>query len=299
LPELTAKVSDDIELCYETYGDPADPAILLIMGMGGPMGWWSVSFCERIAASGFFVMRYDNRDVGRSTKVKTAARLSWALVVRTFAGVNKQVPYTLSDLAADGVGLLDHLGVGRAHVVGVSMGGMIAQTMAIEHGHRVLSLTSIMATTGRRTVGWQSPGLLPMLFRRSKRTREAYVAASHITAKVLGSPAYPIDPEIVRVRAEETFDRGWEPVGVLRQMLAVISQPDRTRSLRTLRMPACVIHGTADRLVHPSGGRATAAAIPGAELVMVPGMGHDLPPALDDIIIDAITRTAARASVQA
>ncbi|CAA9347576.1 MAG: Hydrolase, alpha/beta fold family [uncultured Nocardioidaceae bacterium] len=299
MPELTAQVSDDIELCYESYGDSADPTILLIMGLGGPMGWWSVAFCESLAARGFFVVRYDNRDVGRSSRVKSAVRLTRAVVVRTFVGASRDVPYTLSDLAADGVGLLDHLGVRRAHVVGVSMGGMIAQTIAIEHADRVLSLTSIMATTGRRTVGWQHPGLLPMFFRRNDRSREAYVAASHVTAKVLGSPGYPADAEVIRARAEETFDRGWEPLGVLRQTLAVISQPDRTSALRNLRIPACVIHGTADRLVHPSGGRATAAAIPGAELVLIPGMGHDLPPELDDVITEAIARTAARASVQA
>jgi pimeloyl-ACP methyl ester carboxylesterase len=299
VPELTATVSDDIEICYETYGDPADPTLLLVMGLGGPMGWWSVAFCETLADRGFQVVRYDNRDTGRSTKVKSAARLTRAVLVRSVLGVSKDVPYSLSDLAADGLGLLNHLGVDRTHVVGVSMGGMIAQTMAIEHPDRVLSLTSIMSTTGRRTVGWQHPALLRMLLGHSDRSRAGYVAQSYVTSKLIGSPAYPADPDVIRERAEETFDRGWEPIGVLRQMLAVVTQPDRTKGLRGLRMPACAIHGEADRLVHPSGGRATAAAIPGAELVLVPGMGHDLPPELDDTITEAIARTAARASVDA
>ncbi len=296
MPELTAPVSDDIEICYETYGDVNDPTVLLIMGLGGPMSWWSTAFCAGLAARGFHVVRYDNRDIGRSTKVHNAGRLTRSVLVRTFVGVSKDAPYSMSDLAADGMGLLDHLGVDRAHVVGVSMGGMIAQTMAIEHPGRVLSLTSIMATTGRRSVGWPHPTLLPVMRGRSDTSRENYIAQTHRTMKAIGSPGYPADPTAVRTRAEETYDRGWEPVGVSRQLLAVLTQPDRTRALRRLRLPACVIHGEADRLVDPSGGRATARAIPGAELVLVPGMGHDLPPELDDVLADVIARTASRAT---
>jgi pimeloyl-ACP methyl ester carboxylesterase len=176
------------------------------------------------------------------------------------------------------------------------MGGMIVQTIAVEHPERVASLVSIMSTTGRRSVGWQHPTLLPRLLAPRPRTRDAYVEQAVVMGRMIGSPGFPQDEDEARARATDTYDRGLNPAGVLRQMLAVLRQPNRTRALRALRVPAAVIHGTADKMVHVSGGRATAAAIPGAELVLVEGMGHDLPPKLYDTYVDVIRRTADRAT---
>ncbi len=291
--ELFASVGSGIEICYQTFGDPTDEPLLLVMGLGGPMTWWDPELCAMLAERGFFVIRYDNRDVGRSTRVR--ARVSRGALVRAFAGRRSAPPYTLVDMAEDGLGLLDHLGHEAAHVVGVSMGGMIAQTMAVEYPDRVRSLTSIMSTTGRRSVGWQHPRLLRMLIGDRGASREAYIAHSARLWTVIGSVAYPQPDDEIAKRAGETYDRGVSLAGVMRQMLAIIHQPNRGPGLRGLRIPALVIHGLNDLMVHVSGGRATAAAIPGAELVLVPGMGHDLPRELYADFADAITRTARRA----
>jgi pimeloyl-ACP methyl ester carboxylesterase len=291
--ELFAPGAAGVELCYQTFGDPDDDPLLLVMGLGGPMTWWDPALCRMLAERGFYVIRYDNRDTGRSTKV--AGRVSRTMLIRAFSGRHVRTPYGLADMAADAFALLDHLGLQSAHVVGVSMGGMIAQTMAIEQPRRVRSLTSIMSTTGKRSVGWQHPRLLPVLMTRRGRGRTAYAQGSAAIWNLIGSPLYPNDPEAVLTKAHETFDRGWSNGGVLRQMMAVTTQENRTQRLHALRMPALVVHGTADRMVHPSGGRATAAAIPGAELLLVDGMGHDLPPALFETFADGIRRTADRA----
>ncbi len=292
--ELFAPVSPGIELCYQTYGDPDDEPLLLVMGLGGPMTWWDPELCRRLAAHGFHVIRFDNRDTGRSTKAP--GRVTRAQLVRAFTGRRARAPYSMSDLAGDAFGLLDHLGIEAAHVAGVSMGGMVVQTMSIERPARVRSLTSIMSTTGRRTVGWQSPRLMPALIGTRSVGREAYLASSAAMWAMIGSPAFPKDEAGQRARAEETFDRGFSAGGVLRQMMAILTAPDRTLRLRGLRMPALVVHGLADRMVHVSGGRATASAVPGAELLLIDGMGHDLPPDLFDTIADAIRRTADRAA---
>ncbi len=291
--ELFAPVSPGIELCYQTFGSPDDDPLLLVMGLGGPMTWWDADFCERLARAGFFVIRYDNRDTGRSTKVR--ARVGRAQLVRAFSTGRARTPYTLDDLATDGLGLLDHLGIEAAHLAGVSMGGMIVQTMALLAPSRVLSMSSIMSTTGRRTVGWQSPQLLPMLVAPRKPGREAYVQSSAAMWRLIGSPGFPTDAETRRHRAEETFDRGFDASGVMRQMLAIVTQPNRTLALRSLTMPALVVHGLADKMVHVSGGRATASAVPGTELLLIDGMGHDIPEQLFDTFVEAIRRTADRA----
>ena len=293
-PEQTAHVAPDIDLCFQTFGDPAAEPLLLVMGLGGPMTWWRPELCRKLADTGFFVIRYDNRDTGRSSRVR--ARVSRRTVVESFFGRGGPPPYTLDDLAADGVGLLDHLGLDSAHVVGMSMGGMIVQTMALLHPTRVRSLTSIMSTTGRRSVGWQDPRLLPLLLARSEATREAYIASSTRFWRIIGSPGYPEPVEAVEERAGETFDRGVSASGVARQMIAVLRQPDRSSRLGSVTVPTLVIHGLADKMVHVSGGRATAKAIPGAELVLVPGMGHDVPADLYDLFVDAIRGVADRAS---
>jgi pimeloyl-ACP methyl ester carboxylesterase len=296
--ELFASLPSGIDICYETFGSPDDPAVLLIMGLGGPMGWWTPAFCEELAERGFFVIRYDNRDTGRSTKLRQH-EVSRTDVVRAFLGLRGiarvKAPYSLGDMAGDAIGLLDHLGIDRAHVAGVSMGGMIAQTVAIEHPGRALSLTSIMSTTGRRTVGYQHPKVYPVMLSSAGRTRDSYVERSLKGSKVIESPAFPSEEAASRERAYETYDRGWTASGVTRQMLAVLTQPDRTKALGELDLPTVVIHGANDPLVHKSGGKATAEAIPGAEHLEIAGMAHDMPPQLFTTYIDAIERTAARA----
>jgi pimeloyl-ACP methyl ester carboxylesterase len=292
-PELFAPVSAGIELCYRTYGDPADEPMLLVMGLASPLTWWDPELCSMLARRGYFVITFDNRDVGRSTKV--AGRVTRAMLVRAFASPRTRAPYSMTDLARDAFGLLDHLGIESAHVVGVSMGGMIAQTMAIEAPARVRSLTSIMSTTGRRTVGWQHPRLFPALLRPVRPGREAYVDSSVAMDRLIGSPGFPRAEDSTRQIARETFDRGVSAGGTLRQMMAVLTQPNRSARLHAVRVPTMVIHGLADRMVHVSGGRATAAAVPGAELLLVDGMGHDLPPELFSTLVDAIDRTASRA----
>ncbi len=289
--ELFAPVGREVELCYQTFGTPDDDPLLLVMGLGGPMTWWDAELCRLLADRGFHVIRFDNRDCGRSSK--NAARVGRATLVRAFAGQRVRAPYTLVNMAEDAFGLLDHLGLESAHVCGVSMGGMIAQTMAIEQPGRVRSLTSIMSTTGKRTVGWQHPSLLPTLL-GSRTGREGYIEMSVKTWKLIGSPGYPTTLEKTRARAGETFDRGVSASGTMRQMVAILTQPNRSPKLRALKMPALVVHGLADKMVHVSGGRATAAAIPGSELLLIDGMGHDLPPALFETFADGIRRTADR-----
>lgn len=297
MTEHIAHLPTGIDICYETFGDPDDDAILLVMGLGGPMSWWDTALCTMIADRGYFVIRYDNRDTGRSTKFRDH-RVTKRDLVAAFLGRKVDPAYRLSDLADDGFGLLDHLGIVRANLAGVSMGGMIVQTMALSHPERVTSLTSIMSSTGKRSVGWQHPKVLPMMLAPSGRTVDSYIERSVKGGKVIGSPAFPTADEAARDRARETYDRGWSASGVARQMVAILTQPDRTRALGALTMPATVIHGNKDVLVNKSGGRATSAAIPGADLITINGMGHDLPVQLHATFAEAITRTAERGAAQ-
>lgn len=290
--EQSAPVGRGISLCYQTFGNPAAEPLILVMGLGGPMTWWDEQLCRRLAALSFFVVRFDNRDTGRSTKLSDAVRRGQ--LVRGYVGRPMVAPYSLADLAADAFGLMDHLGIESGHVAGLSMGGMIAQTMAIQAPGRVRSLTSMMSTTGRRRVGWQHPSLAPTLLAPRAAGRTAYIDASANLWRQIGSPGFPIDPARMRSRAEETYDRGFDPAGVIRQMAAIVSQLDRTEDLRRLTLPALVLHGKADKMVHVSGGRATAAALPKAELMLIDGLGHDLPPVLFDMFASAIRHTADR-----
>jgi pimeloyl-ACP methyl ester carboxylesterase len=296
--EETAQLRNGVSIAYDTFGDRKDPALLLIMGLAGPLTWWNPDLCTLLAERGFYVIRFDNRDVGQSTVLRDlAGRRSH--VLRGFVRRQPNPPYTLSDMADDAIGVLDHLGVDKAHITGASMGGMIAQTLVIDHPDRALSLVSIMSTTGRRSVGWQDPRLFPMLLARERHQRASYIERSVRTWAAIGSPGYPTPPDETRERAGETFDRGISTSGVIRQMLAILAQPDRSRALREVTVPTLVIHGLADRLVHVSGGRATAHAVPGAELLLIPGMGHDLPAALWPTFADGIERTAQRAEADA
>ena len=289
--ELMAPVPTGVEICYQTFGDPDDEPLLLVMGLGGPMTWWDAELCTRFAEQGFYVVRYDNRDMGRSSRCE--GKVSKRMLVRAFLGRPVAAPYSLSDLAEDAFGLLDHLDLESAHVAGVSMGGMIAQTMGIARPERVRSLTSIMSTTGKRTVGWQHPSLLPTLM-APRNGREAYIKASGKVWRIIGSPAYPTTEEDLERRAGETWDRGVNREGVMRQMVAVLTQPDRTTDLRRLTMPVLVVHGLSDRMVHVSGGRAVARAVPGCELLLIEGMGHDMPEPLYDTLAQAVRRNADR-----
>jgi pimeloyl-ACP methyl ester carboxylesterase len=282
--ELTATVGE-LELCYETFGTATAPPMLLIMGLGSQMLLWDDQFCEQLASRGFRVIRFDNRDIGRSTQLRGAKiPTRWQLLRRSARGA----AYMLEDLAADCVGLLDALEIGAAHIVGASMGGMIAQLVAIEHPDRVLSLVSIMSTTGNPRVGKPQPRMMMMLMRKGKREREAYIEDHIETYRAIGSQQYDFEEEYKRERAGRLYERGVYPAGSARQLGAIVSAPDRTEALAGVRAPTTVIHGDADPLVDVSGGRATADAIPGARLVILPGMGHDLPRALWPEIIDAI-----------
>jgi pimeloyl-ACP methyl ester carboxylesterase len=282
----------EIELCYETFGDPADPTILLVMGLGTQMVAWRPDFCEELAGHGFRVVRFDNRDIGRSTKVGGRPPTLVQLLTRS----RNAGRYRLKDMAADAIGLLDHLEVEAAHVDGATMGGMIAQEMAARYPDRVLSLASIMSTTGNRWKGQPHVKLYPMFLRRAPEDRDAYIR--HVTAlfKAIGSPGFDRDEEEIRTIASESYDRGHDPAGGARQLGAIVASGDRTRVVRRITAPTVVIHGTRDLLVRPSGGRATADAISGAKLVMVEGMAHDLPRGAWPQIIEAILENIARAA---
>ena len=282
----------DVELCYETFGDPRDPALLLVMGLGTQMLWWREEFCQELAEAGFHVVRYDNRDVGRSSRLHHASIPSaWQLLRRDV----RAAAYTLADMAGDGMGLLDHLGIERAHVVGASMGGMIAQTMAVEHRRRVLSLVSIMSNTGSRRTGQPALRLYKRLVTKLPSDRQGYVDYQVRSFRQIASPGFEYDEEEHRRLAGLAFDRMQEPAASTRQLAAIVASGDRTHQLRTITAPTLVIHGTADRLVAPSGGKATARAIPGARLMLIEGMGHDLPHGAWPRVIAGIIDNAARA----
>jgi pimeloyl-ACP methyl ester carboxylesterase len=289
--EQFAQVRPDVELCYETFGDPSDPTILLVMGLATQMIAWHEDFCGRLVEHGFHVVRYDNRDVGRSSRMKGRPPTFKQMILRS----KEAATYSLSDLAGDAVLLLDHLGVERAHIVGASMGGMIAQTIAIEHPERVLSLCSIMSNVGARLTGQPALAIYPLMLRRPPKDRDGYV--EHVVALYghIGSKGFPIDEQRLREQAALAHERGVSAAGNGRQMGAILTAPDRTKRLAEVTAPTVVIHGTADRLVRPSGGKATAKAIPGAKLVMIEGMGHDLPREAWDRIVSEIAANAARA----
>jgi pimeloyl-ACP methyl ester carboxylesterase len=280
-----------LKLCYETFGSPDASPMLLVMGLASQMLLWDEDFCRRLAAEGFHVIRFDNRDVGRSTVLRDApVPKRWQLLTRDPRGA----AYSLEDMADDAVGLLEHLEIGAAHIVGISMGGMIAQLVALRHPHRVLSLVSIMSSTGDRRVGRPRPRVALRMFRKVPRDRPGYIEDHVQSYRIIGSKGFDFEEDRKRERAGRLFDRGIHPAGSARQMAAVVTAADRTPLLRRLRVPTTVIHGDADPLVDVSGGRATAEAIQGAKLVVIPGMGHDMPRQLWPRIIQAIVDNAAR-----
>ncbi|MGY2002387.1 alpha/beta fold hydrolase [Blastococcus sp. SYSU DS1024] len=282
----------DLELAYETFGETADPPVLLVMGLATQMIGWPDDFCRGLAERGLFVVRFDNRDIGLSTHLHDAGAPD---VLAILGGDRSSVAYALTDLAEDTAGLLDALGLESAHVVGASMGGMIAQLVAITHPERVRSLTSIMSTTGDPAVGAPNEAAMGVLLAAPAGDREGAIQRVVDTYRVIGSPGFEFDEAAVRDRAGLSFDRAYDPAGVARQLAAILTTHDRTADLAGVAVPTLVIHGEQDSLVGVSGGRATAAAIPGAELLVVDGMGHDLPREVWPQLTDRITALIERA----
>jgi pimeloyl-ACP methyl ester carboxylesterase len=269
--------ANGMELAYETFGDASVPPVVLIMGLATQMIAWPDELCEGLARDGLFVVRFDNRDVGESTHLRNLPPPRLAdIVVR-----RRPPPYSIGDMAADVAGLLDSLGLGQVHLVGASMGGFIAQTVALEHPDRVRTLTLMMTSTGSRRVGQPRPRIYARLLRRRVAAgRPAAIAATVETFRLIGSPGFVFDEQYIRDLAGRSYDRGYDPVGSRRQLAASVSQPNRTADLRRITVPALVIHGLHDPLVAPSGGLAIARAIPDSRFAGFSGMGHDLPRAL-------------------
>lgn len=282
--------ANGISITYEDKGPRDAPAILLVMGLGGQLTLWPDEFVDALNAHGFRTIRYDNRDVGLSTRFEAAGvpNLKW-MFVKSMLRLPVRPAYTLADMAADGIALLDHLGIAKAHIVGASMGGMISQHIAARYPDRVLSLTSIMSTTGNPKLPRANKEAMAVLANRPMSGEpEDMIAYSVRAARVIGSPAYPAEEERLQRRVRGDFERGWYPQGVARQMAAIVADGDRRTMLKTITAPTLVIHGEADPLVPLAGGKDTAENIPGARLMTIPGMGHDLPLALVDTLADAV-----------
>tara|TARA_B100002049_G_C16038860_1_gene357975 strand:- start:137 stop:1036 length:900 start_codon:yes stop_codon:yes gene_type:complete len=287
MPKTTA---NGIEIHYEEQGDPAAPAMLLIMGFGAQLTLWPDELVEALAAQGFRVIRYDNRDVGLSQKfdgVKAPGLVKMTLLSKI--GFTPKVPYTLADMADDGVGLLDALGIERAHIVGASMGGMIAQHVAARHPDRCLSLTTVFSTTGNPKLPPARPEAMKALITRPDSTKEG-VLVEHgmMLARTIGSPGYPAPEDRLRERTLASVRRSFYPEGPTRHLSAIVADGDRRAMLRDIAVPTLVLHGEDDPLVPCEGGRDTAASIPGARLKTIPGWGHDLPLELVDELAGAI-----------
>jgi pimeloyl-ACP methyl ester carboxylesterase len=286
--------ANGIDLCYETIGS-GDP-LLLVHGLGGQLIDWHDDLVRELVDRGFAVTRYDNRDIGLSTKFDSAPRPD---VMAILGGDRSTAPYRVADMAADTAGLIEELGLAPANVVGVSMGGMIVQQLSIDRPELVRSLCSIMSTTGDPKAGQPTEAAMQVLVTPPPTERSAYLDHEVEVWKVIGSPGFPFDEEEVRRRAAASFDRSFYPEGTARQLAAIMASPVRTEALGQVSAPTLVIHGEDDALIDAGGGRATAAAIPGAELLLIPGMGHSLPPEVWDKVIGAITANTARAQAAA
>jgi len=291
MPQVKANA---IQLEYDTFGRASDAPLLLIMGLGAQMVLWDEEFCELLAQRGHYVIRFDNRDVGLSTKFDHKGVPNVVAMMQPGAD-RSAAPYTLDDMADDAAGLLAALGIESAHIVGASMGGMIAQTVAYRHAKRTRSLVSIMSSTGNPALPQAKPEAMAVLMRPRPLDRASNVEASVEAAKVIGSPGYPADEARVRQRAGMMFDRAFTPLGTVRHMAAIYAHGNRAPRLAAVTAPTLVIHGAADPLVPVEGGRDTAKSIPGAQLLEIEGMGHDLPPGLWTRLADAIAAHAKKA----
>ncbi len=293
--------ANGLRICYEEFGDPAQPAVLLIMGLSTQMIAWPEPFCEHLAAGGYRVIRFDNRDVGLSQKLadERVPNLLRLLLAAGF-GLPLRVPYTLHDMARDTVGLLDGLGIERAHIVGASMGGMIAQLVAGDYPRRTLSLTSMMSTSGARSLPRASRQVQRLMMRRASSGEEEYLRYASRLWRLIGSPAYPPEEQELRERLLASYRRSYYPPGFLRQFAAIVASGDRVELLRRVQRPTLVIHGSADALVPVEGGTHTAELVPAARLALIDGMGHDLPkvllPRLASLILEHIDNPEQRAA---
>lgn len=296
MPQIRA---NGISLEYESFGSDSNPVVLLIMGLGAQLTRWPVPFCEKLAARGYRVIRFDNRDIGLSTRLDGAPVPDLGMLVAArMAGLPLNVPYTLHDMAADTIGLLDALHISQAHIVGASMGGMIAQLVAADYPQRTLSLTSIMSTTGNPALPPPTPAAAAVLMTRAPNPadREAFAAHGLNTLRTIGSPGYPFDEAAARERILNEAARSYHPAGFARQIAAVTASGDRREKNQRIKAPTMVVHGANDPLVPLAAGRDTAQSIGNAELRVIPGMGHDFPPQLYDTIVDAIDSAAQRAA---
>lgn len=289
--------SNGIELCYEDFGDPDDPTLLMIMGLGAQMVVWDEELCRGFVDRGFHVVRFDNRDVGGSTWLDGHEVDPAAAMMAALGDGHYPAPYLLADMAADAVGLLDALGVDAAHLLGCSMGGMIAQTLALEHPERVRSLTSVMSCTEVTDVA-PTPEVLEAVLQPPATDREGAIEQGVRTRRALAGAEH-LDEERMRTGAALAYDRGYNPPGTMRQLVAIACSPPRTEALAAVEVPTFVVHGDADPLVALAGGHRTADAVPGAELLVLEGMGHDVAPFFWAPIIEGVTRTAARVAAEA
>lgn len=283
-----------LELYYDTFGDPTSPAVLLVSGLGAQCLVYEDEVCETLAGHGHHVVRYDNRDVGLSTHLDGVVADPFTALLAIGAGTPVDAPYTLSDMALDGLGVLDSLGIDSAHVFGASMGGMIAQTMAIEHPERVLTLTSLMSTTGEIEVGQPDPDVLASLLgvMTIAESRDERITNAVALARLIGTRS-EFDDARAMERAALLVDRAYDPAGVARQLVAIFASGSRADGLAGLDVPTVVMHGDADLLVDISGGRRTAELVPNAEFRVLDGMGHDMPPAYRDRVIAGIVENTA------
>ncbi len=287
--------ANGITVTYDSFGDPTNPALLLVMGLGGQMIAWDPDFCQMLADLDLYVIRFDNRDVGLTSHFDEEGVPDMAkLTTEMMNGLTPDIPYTLDDMAADGVALLSELGIDRAHICGASLGGMIVQAMCINHPERIISMTSIMSTTGNPALPPASPEAMAALTSERTNDLEESMQRAVEVAQVIGSTGYPLDEERIRRKAAESFKRAFNPDGVARQMAAVMAHGDRRPGLRQLSIPSLVIHGTVDPLVPVTSGLDTHDNIPGAELLLIEGMGHDMPVGAWPQIVDGISQLVKR-----
>ena len=295
---MAKTTANGIQIEYDTFGRPSDAALLLIVGLTWQLIHWDEALCEELASRGHYVIRFDNRDTGLSTKFTEAGiPVIRQIIEALMKGEMIVPPYTIEDMADDAVGLLDALGIEKAHICGISMGGMIAQTIALNHRERISSLISIYSHTGNPALTWPTPAAMEILLTPPPEQREAYIDYAIKVCHVLSGSHFPPDEDWLRNIAAQAYDRSFYPEGVARQMAAVLSQNNRKKELRSVSAPTLVVHGEEDPLVPVEGGRDTADAIPGARLIIIEGMGHDLPhdgawPQIIDAIAEHIQKSS-------